>query len=225
MFQYSSASLVALLLTSLCTNPAEARVNTTMSPIYIDNDEYFMNGSNIGSVAFSDIQAAFKSPNLTDEVTFSGYDWTKPFPGSAISGFKTHLRVAYDVPISGDVVEDATTALTSLTYSIPESMMQSDGTLPKPVDPSWYICRHIFVGTKPKISDKIDSACDFLGSECITDLKSSLTKDWMNVTPEVPCSGLGFDPIPSSCRKIFGFARMDVLGQYTLPTTSEESCS
>lgn len=184
-----------------------------MSPIFADAIEFLPNVSNIVNVSYPTLQVAFKTPNLSDNASMTGFDWTEPFPGSKIDGHKAYMRVAYDVPIPEDIVQNATTAVSSLTFSIPDSMMQKNKNLPKPMDPSWYICRHIFISTKPDSSTPVNHDCDFLGSKCQDDLRSSLTKTWMKEMPNVPCTGLGFDPLPKSCWDTFGYARADVMGR------------
>ncbi|GAM42378.1 hypothetical protein TCE0_044f16297 [Talaromyces pinophilus] len=109
------------------------------------------------------------------------------------------------------IVENATTVLSSLTFGIPDSM--SSGGQPLPMDPSWYICRHVFISTKPEAKLAVDggSKCGFLSETCQADLKASLTQDWGNAADGTMCSALGFDAIPPSCQNSFGFARQDVM--------------
>lgn len=134
---------------------------TRCPPIYIDNAVFLANASNIVKVSLPVLQAGLQQPNPSDSATVDGFDWTRPFPGETISGHEAHLRVAYDVPIPEDVVENSTTAVTSLAFSISDSMMQSDKNIAKAMDPSWYICRHFFIGTKP--AGPLDYDCSFLG--------------------------------------------------------------
>ncbi|KAF2664290.1 hypothetical protein BT63DRAFT_460595 [Microthyrium microscopicum] len=183
-----------------------------LAPLYIDNVEFLAASSNLANVSFPILQTALKSPNATNESFFTGYDWTKPFPGSAIDGHGAHLRVAFDIPIPDNILENATTAVSSLTFSIPNKMSGNDGA-PTAMDPSWYICRHIFVTDKVNHTTvgKGGDSCGFLTSECKEDLKGNLTQGWMKTDDSTPCSGLALDPIPQSCIGSFGFARADVI--------------
>ena len=80
--------------------------------------------------------------------------------------------------ISEDIVEDATTVLSSLTFGTPASIM-IDQMQPKAIDQSWFVCRHVFISTKPEVKKAVDSsaACSFLPSTYQTDLKTSLTQE------------------------------------------------
>lgn len=181
------------------------------SPFYIDYGELFINSSNILSVPYENVTTAFKKPVSINSTATDGFNWTQPYPGSRIDGHKTYLEIAQEMPLSASIVEDATTVLSSLTFDIPGSM-SSDGQ-PLAMDPSWYICRHVFVSTKPEAKTAVDggSKCDFLSKTCQADLKTSLTQDWGKAANGTMCSALGFDPIPSSCQDSLGFARQDVM--------------
>ncbi|KAH6706539.1 hypothetical protein BKA61DRAFT_679723 [Leptodontidium sp. MPI-SDFR-AT-0119] len=73
---------------------------------------------------------------LTDGQFFmNGYDWTKPFPGSALSSYDVNLTISQEMHISEDIVEDATTVLSSLTFGTPESIMLDQAQL-KPMGQS-----------------------------------------------------------------------------------------
>ncbi|KAK2590718.1 hypothetical protein QQS21_011589 [Conoideocrella luteorostrata] len=182
------------------------------SPIYIDNAEFLMKGSNILSVPYGNVTDAFKAPVSINSTALDGFDWTQPYPGSRRDGHMAHLEVSREMPISASVVEDATTVLSSLTFSIPDNMSDSLGH-PLAMDPSWYICRHVFISTKPEAKAAVDGGrkCDFLSQACQTDLKADLTKDWGTAADGPMCSALIFDAIPPSCGDSFGFARQDVM--------------
>ncbi|KAE8327991.1 hypothetical protein BDV39DRAFT_204394 [Aspergillus sergii] len=181
------------------------------SPVYIDYNEFFINSSNILTVPYKDVTAAFETPVATHSTVIDGFDWTQPYPGSHRDGHMAYLEIAQEMPLSASIVENATTVLSSLTFGIPDSM--SSGGQPLAMDPSWYICRHVFISTKPEAKRAVDGGnkCDFLGQICQADLKTSLTQDWGKAAEGTMCSALGFDAIPPSCQDSFGFARQDVM--------------
>jgi hypothetical protein len=181
------------------------------SPIFIDYGEFFMNGSNILSVPYQNVTAAFTTPVAINSTTVNGFDWTQPYPGSSKDGHTVYLKVAQEMALPESIVENATTVLSSLTFGIPDSMIS--GSQPLAMDASWYICRHVFISTKPEVKLAVDggSNCGFLSNTCQADLKASLTRDWGNAADGTMCSALGFDPIPPSCQDSFGFARQDVM--------------
>src|ERR1700761_5194960 len=89
------------------------------------------------------------------------------------------LRIAYDVPVPEAVVHNSTTAVASLSFSIPKAMMGTNN-LPKSMDPSWAICRHIYISTKiDSLTATSTDSCSFLPPKCAADVKTSLTKGWM----------------------------------------------
>ncbi|KAH9210832.1 hypothetical protein DL95DRAFT_465442 [Leptodontidium sp. 2 PMI_412] len=163
------------------------------SPYYLTDGPFFMNGSNIISGIWNNVSNAFSKPVATHSTPVTGYDWTKPFPGTALSGYNVNLTISQEMHIPEDVVEDATT--------------------PKSMDPSWFVCRHVFISTKPEVKKAVEGggACSFLSSACQSDLKTSLTQDWGQLDPTYMCGALAFDPIPSSCIDSFGSARQDVM--------------
>ncbi|KAB8211039.1 hypothetical protein BDV34DRAFT_220209 [Aspergillus parasiticus] len=181
------------------------------SPVYIDYNEFFINSSNILTVPYENVTAAFKTPVATHSTVIDGFDWTQAYPGSHRDGHMTYLEISQEMPLSSSIVENATTVLSSLTFGIPDSM--SSGGQPLPMDPSWYICRHVFISTKPEAKLAVDGGnkCDFLSQTCQADLKTSLTQDWGKAADGTMCSALGFDAIPPSCQDSFGFARQDVM--------------
>ncbi|GFF60245.1 levanase [Aspergillus udagawae] len=181
------------------------------SPIYRDYGEFFMNSSNILAVPYGSVTAAFKAPVAVHSTAIDGFDWTQPYPGSHRDGHTAYLEVAQEMPLSASIVENATTVLSSLTFGIPDSM--SSGGQPLAMDPSWYICRHVFISTKPEAKQAVDggSKCGFLSQACQADLKTSLTQDWGKAADGTMCAALGFDPIPLSCQDSFGLARQDVM--------------
>ncbi|POR35822.1 Uncharacterized protein TPAR_03985 [Tolypocladium paradoxum] len=188
-----------------------------LSPVYVDNVEFFVNASNIIYIPFANVSTAFNTPASVNKTSVPGFGWTKPFPGSSVKdGHEVHLTVAHDVPVPEHIVQNSTTALSSLTFSIPGSMSGKDG--PLPMDPSWYICRHIFISTKPQARQAVERGdnCGFLSDKCHADLRSSLTKNWGEADDLVMCSSLAFDPIPESCRDSYGHARQDVMGSNSI---------
>ncbi|KAB8266985.1 hypothetical protein BDV30DRAFT_244753 [Aspergillus minisclerotigenes] len=181
------------------------------SPVYIDYNEFFINSSNILTVPYEDVTAAFKTPVATHSTAIEGFDWTQPYPGSRRDGHMVYFEISQEMPLSASIVENATTVLSSLTFGIPDSM--SSGGQPLAMDPSWCICRHVFISTKPeaKLAVDGDRNCDFLSHTCQADLKASLTQYWGKASEYTMCSALGFDAIPPSCQDSFGFARQDVM--------------
>ncbi|KAE8140450.1 hypothetical protein BDV38DRAFT_239719 [Aspergillus pseudotamarii] len=181
------------------------------SPVYIDYNEFFINSSNILAVPYEDVTAAFRTPVTNYSTAIDGFDWTQPYPGSRRDGHMAYLEIAQEMSLSASIVENSTTVLSSLTFGIPGSM--SSGRQPLAMDASWYICRHVFISTRPEAKLAVDGGtkCDFLSQECQADLKTSLTQDWGKAAEGTMCSALGFDPIPPSCQESFGFARQDVI--------------
>ncbi|KAK2052670.1 hypothetical protein LY76DRAFT_323238 [Colletotrichum caudatum] len=51
-----------------------------------------VNASNGLKISRPAVQGAFEHPDHEDMATYTGLDWTQPFPGSTIDGFKVHLR-------------------------------------------------------------------------------------------------------------------------------------
>jgi len=183
--------------------------------IYTDAVEYQSDDSNLNNVSLPLMQIGLWHPNATANATMSGFDWTKPFPGAAISGHAAHLRVAYDVALPSDVVQNSTTTVTSLTFSVPDAMMAGAGT-PAVMDPSWYICRYFYVSSNPNITSPVDPMCGFLGSQCLADLRAAMTAGWGSLNDDYPgymCAGLSLEIIPESCSGTFGVARADITGK------------
>lgn len=182
--------------------------------LYEDNVGYVANASNIMSMSLPLLQTRLEAPNATDVANVSGFDWTQPYPGSAIQGHMAHLRVAYDVATPEDVAVNSTSTVTSLTYSIPDSMMDSGADVS--MDSSWYVCRHIYISSNSNITasatDPLDHTCGFLGDQCLADLQGNLTVNWGTYTSGYMCSSLTFTPIPASCWDTFGFTRATVNG-------------
>ncbi|TDZ17901.1 hypothetical protein Cob_v009249 [Colletotrichum orbiculare MAFF 240422] len=191
---------------------AQAADGEPVSAVFLDNGEWLADYSNVIAMSWADIEAAFEKPDHSDIAPFTGVDWTKPFPGSSIDGFRAHLRIAHDVPVPDSAeAHNQTTVVSAVSFGIPESMMGADG-LPKPMDPSWYVCQHYYVSTVPDPTAPIDHSCGFLSSQCLSDLKASLTGSWMEADPQVPCSGWALDLVPDSCESELGLIRQDVLG-------------
>ncbi|KAH7348908.1 hypothetical protein BKA65DRAFT_372083, partial [Rhexocercosporidium sp. MPI-PUGE-AT-0058] len=182
------------------------------SPYYLTDGQFFMNGSNIVTGDWTNLSAAFVNPVATHATPITGYDWTKTFPGSALSGHTVNLTIAHEMHISADVVENSTTVLSSLTFGTPASIM-ADSSQPKAMDKSWYVCRHVFISTDPAVKQKVDGGAgtSLLPAACQTDLKTSLTQDWGTLDATYMCGALGFDSIPASCVDSFGFSRQDVM--------------
>ncbi|KAB5558630.1 hypothetical protein GE09DRAFT_1120102 [Coniochaeta sp. 2T2.1] len=182
------------------------------SYIYFDNTQYLADTSNVVSVSWSALKAAFASPNRTDTAKFEGLDWTKPYPGSALAGFSANLRIADDVPFPSEATtENVLTNVAALTFGIPRSLV-SNG-LPKAMDPSWYICQHFFVSNVPDPTKDVDDDCSFLPKACQTDLVNSLVDSWGSLYSRTAamCGANALDRIAPSCRDAVGATTADVL--------------
>jgi hypothetical protein len=209
-------ALVHLLLwVYLNTRGVNAKEDTTL--LYWENIPELVYTKNQHEVPLSTFQSSLKVPNVSTETFFDGFDLTQPFPGTKLSGYKAHLRVAYDFPISDDQVDNSTTAITSITFGAPSSMIGKDGNI-KPMDPSWQVCRTTFVSLLKNQTDaaKSDDTCNFLSPKCISDLKAELTENWMGVKWQTKflCSVLPDHPIPKSCEEFFGKAVSEVRGMF-----------
>ncbi|KAJ4399153.1 hypothetical protein N0V85_006103 [Neurospora sp. IMI 360204] len=146
----SSGALSLALLLFGHGNPCLAEATTDTSYIYFDNTEYLVESSNVVQMSWSALEAAFASPNRSDIASFTGLDWTKPYPGSPLSGFTAHLRIADEVRFPPAVTEEnVRTNVAALNFGIPPSMRKANG-LPK----------------------SMHSSC-----QCQKDLKASLTKN------------------------------------------------
>ncbi|KAJ3948653.1 hypothetical protein N0V92_013122 [Colletotrichum tropicale] len=204
-------------------NVARGDNGEPMSAVYLDNNEWLADYSNVIAMSWADIKTAFEKPDHSEISPFTGFDWTKPFPGSKIDGFKAHLRIANDVPIpDSPQAHNQTTVVSAVSFGIPDSMMGTDG-LPKPMDPSWYICQRYYVSTVPDPTAVVDHGCGFLSENCLSDLRTSLTANWMDADPEIPCAGWALDPVPETCEGELGQIRQDVLGK--LQTTYQQTSS
>ena len=207
---------VAAVLAYVAATGADSGDAKDKSAIYLDNTEWLADYRNVIVMHYPDIAAGFARPNRTDSAHFAGRDWTKPYPGSALeSGFGAHLRVAFDVPIPdspGSV--DQVTALSAVTYSIPESLMDGATGLPKRMHPSWYICQHHIITTLPDPAGPIHHGCGgFLPPKCLDQLRTMVTRDWA-ADPSLPCSGFALDLTPEACDDSVGMVRQDVFGMF-----------
>jgi hypothetical protein len=212
-FLVSAGCLAAASAAAVSPNTAP------FSTIYTDNQEYLADyAGNVNNISWPLLHIALTSPNASANATFTGYDWTTAYPGKSIAGHGVDLTTVYDIALPDSVVWNASTTVSSLTFSVPASMMSSS-TAPKAMDKSWYICRHIFVSPFTNIT-KPDHACSFLGSTCLSDLTTQLTATWGTEDPSTMCAGLAFDSIPASCVGTFGKARMDVIGRARLVARS-----
>ncbi|OBR08030.1 Alpha-glucanase [Colletotrichum higginsianum IMI 349063] len=191
--------------------PTIAIAEDSMSYIFYDNQEFLVNNSNLARISWTEVEAAFNHPAHVDVASYGGLDWTKPYPGSPVDGFQAHLRIANDVPWPASFASNETTEVTALTFSIPDSLMDHSKGLPKPMDPSWFICQHYFVSALPDPTEPVDHSCGFLSAECRADMETSLTGGWTKEDPDVPCSALILDPIPVSCQDTLGLVRGDVI--------------
>lgn len=207
MIYFSLSFLQALVLIGQF-HASKARL---ISPIFVDYVEFFMSGSNLIEVPYDDVKDAFEKHVAASSQGLSGFDWTHPYPGSPIDGHKVYLEIAREMNLSPSIVENATTVLSSLTFDIPDSMRA--GSQPLNMDPSWYICQHIFISTSMKAKESVDGGenCNFLSQQCKSDLTDILTTTWGKEANGTMCAALSLDPIPQSCEDSFGFARQNVL--------------
>lgn len=203
-------TLLAVLAASLVV------ADDFMPYIYFENQEFLANGSNVARISWKEVEAAFRNPDHADSATFGGLDWTKPYPGSFVEGFEAHLRIANDVRWPESIAKNQSTEVTALTFGLPAALVDSGTGLPKPMDPSWFICRHYFVSARPDPTEPIDHACGSLSAECRADMETSLTGGWFQEDPDVPCSALILDPIPASCQDALGLVRGDIVGEENL---------
>jgi hypothetical protein len=184
------------------------------SYIYFDNTPYLANGSNVVSMSWPHLKAAFTSSQQVGYRYLRGLRLTKPYPGRALSSFSAHLRIADDVPFPRTVTtEDVFTNGAPLTFGIPPSLMGSNG-LPKALDPSWFICQH-FVSTVPDPTQDVKHDCSFLPTACQIDLVNSLVNSWGSLYNDTGamCGANALDRIVPSCRDPLGVRTADVLGK------------
>ncbi|KAL6824505.1 hypothetical protein J3E69DRAFT_366971 [Trichoderma sp. SZMC 28015] len=184
---------------------------TNFTPVYLDNTEFFMNSSNVVNLSWPKVSEAFVKPLTSHVISFPGYDWTEPYPGSIIdSGHTMGLMISYDFVMDEITWNKSTTVLTGLTFNIPKSMKSNGKALP--MHSSWYICRHIFISTNAAIKKSGDeNTCDELSLDCKNDLAAALTNNWGYKNGNSMCSQRIADPIPQSCVGTFGFSRQDIL--------------
>ena len=158
---FISAAVIAVF--TLCARGTAGARSNDLAPIYLDNIEFTGNDSNLIEISYDALKKAVASPASVSAASADGFDWTKPYPGEKIAGHKMYLTVARDVPLPESIVENSTTTVTSLTFSIPDSMMAGSDT-PAHMDPSWYICRSILVGVKSESQTAVENGkgCGFL---------------------------------------------------------------
>ncbi|KAK1445739.1 hypothetical protein CMEL01_09982 [Colletotrichum melonis] len=200
-----------LLLAFLTIRVARA---DDVSYIYLENVAYLANSSNVVEMSWSVLKSAFLSPSRSDVATYSGFDWTKPYPGVPLPGFSAHLRIADDLSFPSSVTtEKVKTNVAAISYGVPSPLMNSDG-FPKSMDPSWYICQHYYVSNIPDPTTDVKHDCSFLPTECQTDLKLGLVKTWGSFEGDTGtmCGANALDLITPSCRDALGLVRADVLG-------------
>lgn len=184
---------------------------TNFTPVYLDNTEFFMNSSNVVNLSWPKVSEAFAKPLTSHVISFPGYDWTEPYPGSIVDeGHTMCLMISDDFFTDEAAGNKSTTVLTWLTFNTPKSMKSNGKALP--MHPSWYICRHIFISTNAAMKKSGDeNTCDALPLECKNDLATALTNDWGYKNEGSMCSQRIADPIPQSCVGTFGFSRQDIL--------------
>ncbi|KAK1972909.1 hypothetical protein LY78DRAFT_675806 [Colletotrichum sublineola] len=205
------ASTAVLGLLSLLFLSHVVDADEELSYIYYDNQEFLANASNVLKISWPEVKGALEHPDHEDTATYTGFDWTQPFPGSSIDGFKIHLRIANDVPWPETAAHNQSTEVSALTFGIPDAMMNAAKGLPKPMDASWYVCQHYFVSSLPDPTAPMDHDCGFLSTQCRADLDSSLTDRWFQEDPDVACSAFSLDAVPVSCQGSLGLIRADVL--------------
>lgn len=223
----SSAQFLQLLsVLALSSSGVQADNHDEVAYIYFDNITYLANSSNVFKIAWQPLEKAFQAPNQSDRAVWEGFDWTKPYPGSPLAGFTTHLRIADDIPVGlpDDYVplfptEDSkvVTNVASLTFAVPPSLVGPEG-LRKEMDPSWEICQHYYVSSVPDASHGVQHDCAFLPEQCRTDLISGVVDKWGEYYEELGamCGDIAFGSIPSSCQDALGYITSDVLCEYLL---------
>lgn len=211
-------SLVLLLFGHGHGHPAKPAKNDT-TYIYFDNIPYLANASNVIPMSWSTLEAAFADPIREDIATYTGLDWTKPYPGSPLPGFTTHVRIADHVRFPPAVTEEnAVIDVAALSYGIPPSMRKADG-LPKSMHPSWYICQHYYVSDLPDPTSDIAHDCSSLPSQCQHDLKAGMITNWgafQDETGGIMCGDWALETITPSCQDTLGFVTADVAGKWSL---------
>ncbi|EGO57222.1 hypothetical protein NEUTE1DRAFT_121728 [Neurospora tetrasperma FGSC 2508] len=215
-FAISSGALSLALLLFGHGNPCLAETTPDTSYIYFDNTQYLAASSNVVPMSWSTLEAAFASPNRSDIASFTGLDWTKPYPGSPLPGFTAHLRIADEVRFPPAVTdENVSTNVAALNFGIPSSIRKENG-LPRSMHSSWYVCQHYYISTLPDPTSDIAHDCSFLPSQCQKDLIASLTQNWgafkSNPDSNTMCSGWALDTITESCQSTLGRVKADILG-------------
>lgn len=188
-------------------------IASDLSYVYFDNVKYVANASNVIQMSWPILDTAFTSPNLSDSAGFSGLDWTKPFPGDTISGYTTHLQIAYDVPFPPAITtENVTTDVAAVTFGIPRSMKKNG--VPLPMHSSFHICQHYYVSTLPDPTKGVKHDCSFLPTQCQADLKAEFSQNWGAFESDSGsmCGGYALDTITSSCQGTLGVITSDVIG-------------
>ncbi|KAL7956984.1 hypothetical protein V8C34DRAFT_315285 [Trichoderma compactum] len=162
---------------------------TNSTPVYSENTEFFMNVVNLSWLIVSVASVKLLTSHV---ISFPGYDWTEPYPGSIIDeGHTLGLMISDDFSV------------------------KSNGKA-LPMHPSWYICRHIFISTNAAMKKSGDrNTCDGLPSDCKNDLAAALTNDWGYKNADSMCSQRIADPIPQIRVGTFGFSRQGVLTHTT----------
>ncbi|KAH7631548.1 hypothetical protein B0T09DRAFT_303063 [Sordaria sp. MPI-SDFR-AT-0083] len=216
-FAISSGALSLALLLFGHGHLTKAAKDPDTRYIYFDNIPYIANASNIIPMSWSAVEAGFANPIREDITNFTGLDWTKPYPGSPVPGFTTHLRIADHLPFPAVVTEEnAVIDVAALNNGIPQSMRKADGILPKAMHPSWFICQHYYVSDLPDAAaSDVAHDCSFLPSQCLKDLKADMVANWGAYADETNgsmCGGWTFDTIVPSCIDALGFVTQDVLG-------------
>lgn len=123
------------------------------SPVHLDYTEFFMNSGNIEMFDYANVTKGFQNSICTNVSVYSAPDWTQPYPGTILNGFTARLNISSEIA-GNSSAENLSTVMASLTFGVPYSLLLSSGE-PKAMDPSWSVCRHVFVSTKPSVQNAI----------------------------------------------------------------------
>jgi hypothetical protein len=205
-------TVVAFLTLSLHISGTISAEQSFLTALTISDNSESLAGKSAWEEYPSEPLRLLRTPNISTTYNYKGYDWTEPYPGQEVNGHQIHFRVAYDVPIPETLGKNSSTAITSITYSVPDSMMAKDDEA-KSIHPSWYICRTVWVSLHRNVpaSLKKDGSCDYLPNECIATLQKRLVHDWMEQKTH-SCSVPSGAALPESCMKDFGIGTAWTLG-------------
>lgn len=107
-------------------------------------------------------QSGPKQPNVTGNFPFSGFDLSRPFPGTTMDGWSFDVQVTADIPAKVYGSENSGFVTLSSIYITPPSGNISS------VDGSWELCAH-YIGRAKAAGD--DGSCSkALSEDCVSGL-------------------------------------------------------